>query len=285
MLFAIHQNIDEAVTNFSRGSKCACVKSFAPNGAMPRERAVTSACEANGQTNHPARKGRVVLGFYEEMKMIVLHAEVHDAKPAPRSGGEPAPQGRKHDGRAQTGQTPRPPQCDVHGVSVAMLWAGAMVLAIMGNPGPTLGGRAKWQCELSCCLHWRLVFVTYCFANCNRKRANTKHLLALGAFAHPCACVKSVGPRSRGSRQDCRTRARPFDRAAPPAAPAPAVRRSHPVWVSKGHALQRFRRPERRRRGSPKKIDPATRLSSSTDPPSVVPRDFCDRFGWLTAST
>jgi hypothetical protein len=150
MLFAIHQNIDETVTNFSRGSKCACMKTFAPNGAPPLERAVTSAREAYGQTNHAARKGQVVVGLYEQVKMIVLHAEVHDAKPPPRSGGEPSTQGRKHDGRAQTGQTPRPAQRDVHGVPVAMPWAGAMGFAIMASPGPTRGGRAKWQCELPC---------------------------------------------------------------------------------------------------------------------------------------
>ena len=55
------------------------MKTFAPNGAMPRERAVTSAGEANGQTNHAARKGRVIVGLYQQMKMIVLHAEVHHA--------------------------------------------------------------------------------------------------------------------------------------------------------------------------------------------------------------
>ena len=121
MLFAIHQNIDETVTNFSRGSQCAGVKTSAPHRAPPHERAVTCAREANGQTNHAARKGRVVVGLYQQMKMIVLHAEVHDAKPPPRSGGEPTAQGRKHHGRTQTGQTPRPAERDVHGVSVAML--------------------------------------------------------------------------------------------------------------------------------------------------------------------
>src|SRR5687767_8927093 len=148
MLFAIHQNVHETVTNFSRGSKCACVKAFAPNGAPPRERAVTSAREANGQTNHAARKRQVVIGLYQQMKMVVLHAEVHDAKPPPRSGGEPPPQARKHDGRAQTRQTPRPAQRDMHGVSVAMPRASAMGFAVMGSPGPALGSRRKWQCEL-----------------------------------------------------------------------------------------------------------------------------------------
>jgi hypothetical protein len=100
MLFAIHQNVDEAVTNVPRGSKCACMKTFAPNGAPPRERAVVRAREANGQTNHAARKGQVVVGLDQQMKMIILHAEVHQAKPPPRSGGEPPPQGGKHDGRA-----------------------------------------------------------------------------------------------------------------------------------------------------------------------------------------
>ena len=169
MLFSIHQNIDKTVTNFSRSSQCAYVKTFAPNGAPPRERAVKCAREANGQTNHPARKRRVVVGLYQQMKMIVLHAEVHDAKPPPRSGGEPAAQGRKHDGRAQTRQTPRPAQRDVHGVPVAMPWAGAMGSAIMGSPGPTLCGRPKRQCELPCSFHWRGVFVTYCFATFNLK--------------------------------------------------------------------------------------------------------------------
>src|SRR5687767_7986635 len=100
MLFAIHQNIDETMTNLSRGSKCACVETFAPNGATSHERAVTSPREANGQPNHAARKGQVVVGFYQQVKVIVLNAEMHDAKPPPRSGGEPSTQGRKHDGRA-----------------------------------------------------------------------------------------------------------------------------------------------------------------------------------------
>ena len=83
MFLAIHQDVDEAVTNLPRGSKCACMKTFAPNGAPPRERAVTSARETNGQTNHAAREGRVVVGLDQQMKVVVLHAEVHDAKPPP----------------------------------------------------------------------------------------------------------------------------------------------------------------------------------------------------------
>jgi hypothetical protein len=153
MLLPIHQNIDEAVTNFARRSKCARVITFAPNGALPRERAVKSAREANGQTNHAARKGSVVVGLHQQMNVIVLHAKVHDAKPLPGSGGEPPPQGRKHDGRAQTGQTPRSADRDMQGVSVAMPWAGAMGFAIGRGPGPTLGGRPKRQCELACCSH------------------------------------------------------------------------------------------------------------------------------------
>jgi hypothetical protein len=119
------------------------METLAPNGAMPRERTVACAGEANGQTNHAARKGQVVVGFYQQVKMIVLHAEMHDAKPPPRSGAKSAPQGRKHDGRAQTGQTPHPAQRDVHGVSVAMPRAGAMGFAITSSPGRTPGGRAK----------------------------------------------------------------------------------------------------------------------------------------------
>jgi hypothetical protein len=83
MLLTIHQNINQTMTNFSRRSKRACVKPFAPNGAPPRDGAVISACEAHDQANHATRKGRVVVGLYQEMKMIVLHGEVHDAKPLP----------------------------------------------------------------------------------------------------------------------------------------------------------------------------------------------------------
>ena len=132
------------------------------------------------------------------MKMIVLHAEVHDAKPPPRSGGEPPAQGRKHDGRAQTGQTPRPAQRDVHGVSVAMPWAGAMGFAIMGRAGPTLGGRPKWQCELPCGFHWRGVLVTYCFANCNRKTGDERLLTIARSLDHArmrrMSAPSSAGP-------------------------------------------------------------------------------------------
>jgi hypothetical protein len=169
MLFAIHQDIDEAVTDFSRRSKRARMKTFAPNRALSVEHPVTGAREAHGQTNQPARKGGVIVGFHQQMKVIVLYAEVDDTKPPPRSGGESLAQGRKHDGRAQTGQTPRPAQRDVHGVPVAMPRAGAMGFAVMASPGPTRGRRPKWQCELPCSFHSRGVFVTYCFANCNLK--------------------------------------------------------------------------------------------------------------------
>jgi hypothetical protein len=198
MLFAIHQNVDEAVTNLPRGSKCACMKTFAPNGAPPRERAVTSTREANGQTNHAARKGRVVVGLYQQMKMIVLHAEVHDAKPPPRSGGEPPPQGCKHDGRAQTGQTPRPAQRDVHGVPLAMPWAGAMGFAVMGSPGPARGARLKRQRELPSSFHWRGVLITYRYANCNLKKIGDDALLIIGRVRSPCVREKKWTPTSSG---------------------------------------------------------------------------------------
>jgi hypothetical protein len=157
------------------------METFAPNGAPPLERAVTSAREANGQTNHAARKGQVVVGFYQQVKMIVLHSEMHDAKPPPRSGVESPAQRRKHGGRAQTGQTSHPTQRDVHGVSVAMPRAGAMGLAIMGSPGPTPGDRLKRQWELPCGFHWRRVFVTYCFFKFQSIKAGAARLLAMCA--------------------------------------------------------------------------------------------------------
>ena len=57
----------------------------------------------------------------------------------------------------------------MHGVSVVMPWAGAMGFAIMGNAGPTLGGRIKRQCELPSGFHWRGVLVTCCYASFNLK--------------------------------------------------------------------------------------------------------------------
>jgi hypothetical protein len=110
----------------------------------------------------------------------------------PRSTGEPAAQGREHEGRAQTGQTPRAAKRDVHGMSVAMPWAGAMGFAVIGSPRPTLGGRPKRQCDLP--FHWRGVFVTYYYTNCNRITHATNGLLTIGAFAR----VKMLAPSSAG---------------------------------------------------------------------------------------
>ena len=162
------------------------MKAFAPNRALPVEGAVTGAREAHGQTNHAARKRSAIVGFYQQMKMIVLHAEVHDAKPPPRSGCQSPAHGRKHDGRAQAGQTPRPAQRDVHGMPVAMPWAGAMGFADMGSPGPTRGGRPKWQCELPCSFIGGRVFVTYRLSNCNRK-SDGERFLKNGVFSPPSA--------------------------------------------------------------------------------------------------
>jgi hypothetical protein len=152
------------MANFSRRPKCSRVKAFPPNGAPARQHAVNSACEAHGQTDHPARKRHVVVGLHEQVKMIVLHAEVHDAKPPPRSGGEPPAQGRKHDGRPQTRQMSAPAQRDVYGVPRAMPRTGAMRFAIEGRPDQLLAAsRRKGQCELPCCSHWRGVLITYHF--------------------------------------------------------------------------------------------------------------------------
>ena len=90
MFFVICEAIDERVANLARAREIATVVAISPDAPTPAaERSIEEAIRADGEALHPTRESGIVLRLDDEMQMIVLHRELHDAEvvsPSPANG-------------------------------------------------------------------------------------------------------------------------------------------------------------------------------------------------------
>src|SRR5262249_6849007 len=77
----VQENVDPRVAHFAWRSKGACVVSVAKHVPLAAEKSVERSRETNREPCYPAREGTLVGCFGDEMNVVGLHGEMHDAKP------------------------------------------------------------------------------------------------------------------------------------------------------------------------------------------------------------
>jgi len=78
MLAAVHQYVDERVADRARRGERAGMKPVPPHGSAAAERAVDRPRDADGEAPHPAAQSPRIIGFDDEMEMVVLDREMND---------------------------------------------------------------------------------------------------------------------------------------------------------------------------------------------------------------
>jgi hypothetical protein len=81
VLAKIQENVDQGMPHLARGSEGPRMVSVAEHVALAVSGAIDSPREANREPRYSARKRYLVGSFCDEMKVIGLHGELHDAKP------------------------------------------------------------------------------------------------------------------------------------------------------------------------------------------------------------
>jgi hypothetical protein len=73
MFLPILENVDESRPDFARGAQRPGVITICPHGASPRQDAIDPACEANLEGRNSAGKAIRVVGFDDDVDMIILN--------------------------------------------------------------------------------------------------------------------------------------------------------------------------------------------------------------------
>ena len=140
MLFEVHQNVDQRVAYRARRRQRARVVAIAPDPAAPPEYVVHRAGETNGQTANAAGERFPVIGLDDEMDVLVLDAELEDAKADARRRGQCAADGGKDARRSETAKRLLGAQRDVQGMRGTVFRATTMGYA------PAAAGRRLSSC-------------------------------------------------------------------------------------------------------------------------------------------
>ena len=82
MFSAVHQYINQRVTDGTRRSQRTGVIAIRADGAAAAQRAVHRSRDADGQPADATPERSAVIGFGDQMKVVTLEAEVDDAKAA-----------------------------------------------------------------------------------------------------------------------------------------------------------------------------------------------------------
>ncbi len=111
------------------------MESSAPHGSAPPERSVEGTRESYQETSHSSRQGRCVESFDDQVDVVGLNGELHDAKPRPRRSGEGSTQEEEWSLLAQARQMAGASKRDVNGMARTMSRARAVAA---GVPLPVL---------------------------------------------------------------------------------------------------------------------------------------------------
>ena len=101
VLPAIHQYVNERVPHCPRAGERSSVIAISPDGAAAAKRAVDCARHADREAPQAAAERARVVGFDDQMEMIVLHREMDNPEAAVRGRGQGAADGREDPGGSQ----------------------------------------------------------------------------------------------------------------------------------------------------------------------------------------
>ena len=121
MLSKIEENVDEAVTHLSWGREGVCVVAIAPDAPTSPPRAIQRSCRTAVQAIQAAPQLVSGISFHDEVNMIGLDGEVHDAKAAAAREAKCLNQRCERRLRSERFQRLRRPQRDVDGMARIVL--------------------------------------------------------------------------------------------------------------------------------------------------------------------
>jgi hypothetical protein len=122
----VEKNVNQSIAHFAGRAQFPRVEPSAQDGSAATEHAVVCPRKANGEPGHSPREGRTVVRLDNEMGVVVLHAEMHDAEPRPCRRGECSPQLTEASLFAHTGQ--KPPATQRHMNRMAATMEGALCM-------------------------------------------------------------------------------------------------------------------------------------------------------------
>ncbi len=126
VLAPIHDHVNQTTPHLARCSQCSRVKSVAPKSAAPPENTVEGTRHTSREPGHSTREADLVPCFDQQMHVIRLHREVHDAKPRkPRLHQRPSNLCERNL-PAQTGESACGAQSHVHGMAFLVVGASAV---------------------------------------------------------------------------------------------------------------------------------------------------------------
>ena len=120
VLSAVHQYINQRVTDGAWRSKRPRVVAVRAHGTVPAHGAVHRARQADGQAADAAGERGAVIGLGDQMHMVVLNTVVNDAEPTPRRSGQRSSDTREHARGPQAADDRPRAKGDVHGMAGVM---------------------------------------------------------------------------------------------------------------------------------------------------------------------
>jgi hypothetical protein len=84
VLFPVQEHVDQRIAHRSRRFQRARMVPIRPDPSRPANSPVRAARDANRESAHPARQGRLVMRFDYQVDVVGLNREMHDAECRPR---------------------------------------------------------------------------------------------------------------------------------------------------------------------------------------------------------
>jgi hypothetical protein len=88
VLLAVAQHVNQRMARRAGRRQSATVPTISPELTPSKGQAIDSLCDADLKPAHARDEGSGVVGFHDEMHVVVLHGKMNDAKrpAAPREG-------------------------------------------------------------------------------------------------------------------------------------------------------------------------------------------------------
>ncbi|HLY37825.1 MAG TPA: hypothetical protein VKU61_07305 [Candidatus Binatia bacterium] len=118
MLPAVEQNVDQTIPHLAGRPQRAAVEAIGPNSASASDPTVDRLREADAEPLHPARQCGCPVGLDEQVQVVRLHREMHDAEVCGRREHEPAADRAEDAVSAQRRKAAHGPNRHVDGMAV-----------------------------------------------------------------------------------------------------------------------------------------------------------------------
>jgi len=126
VLLVIHEHVKKAVSNLARPGEFPRMIALFPHATAAAKGPIDGPRKSNREAAHSARKARFVVRLHDEVDVIALDGEVHDAKFRARCVADTCSYGRKYGSGSQDADFVRGSHGDMNGMRRLVQWASAM---------------------------------------------------------------------------------------------------------------------------------------------------------------